>query len=130
MFSKQTLRKHSVLSFLIRKSVDDYIVPQTKSLIKKGTFIIIPVDAIHHDQDIYPDPEVFDPERFTPEAINSRPSCSYLAFGEGPRNCIGLRFGKMEIRAGLVSLLRKFKFSISDKPQYQFKEGSLIPQKH
>lgn len=75
---------------------------------------MIPVYAIHHDSDIYENPETFNPERFEPTAVHSRPSGSFLAFGDGPRNCIGLRFGMMQARIGLITLLRNFEFELSD----------------
>lgn len=78
---------------------------------------MIPVYAIHHDPEYYEDPETFKPERFEPAAVQSRPSCSFLAFGEGPRNCIGLRFGMMQARIGLVTLLRHFEFELGEKTQ-------------
>lgn len=45
--------------------------------------------GLHHDQDYYPNPDVFDPERFSTENKQTRPSGTYLPFGDGPRNCIG-----------------------------------------
>ncbi|KAL5284126.1 hypothetical protein ACFFRR_006416 [Megaselia abdita] len=120
----ETLRKHSVVPHLIRKATVDYKIPQTGTLVEKDTVVVVPVDAIHHDSEIYPNPEKFDPERFTAEAIQDRPQCAYLPFGDGPRNCIGLRFGKMQARIGLVSLLRKFKFSVCDKTDVPLKKSS------
>jgi cytochrome P450 family 6 len=57
--------------------------------LRKGTPVYLPVMGIHHDPQYYPEPERFDPERFTEENKKSRPHFTYLPFGEGPRNCIG-----------------------------------------
>lgn len=86
-----------------------------KYVIKKNKRILIPVGAMHRDPDLYPNPDVFNPDHFSPEKVAKRDSIEFLAFGEGPRNCIGMRFGKMEVLIGLVSLLRNFRFSVCDK---------------
>lgn len=57
--------------------------------IEKGQKIVIPMSSIHHDPKYYPDPNVFDPERFTKEEKSKRPNCTFIPFGEGPRHCIG-----------------------------------------
>jgi cytochrome P450 family 6 len=58
-------------------------------MVEKGTKILIPVMALHHDPKYYPDPERFDLERFSEVEKKKRPHFSYLPFGEGPRICIG-----------------------------------------
>ncbi|RZC42913.1 p450 domain containing protein, partial [Asbolus verrucosus] len=65
--------------------------------------------------------EKFDPERFSEENRSSRHHYAHLPFGEGPRMCIGMRFGLMQAKVGLTSLLRNFKFTVSKKTQEPLK---------
>lgn len=65
------------------------MVPGTDVTIEKGTKVIIPVWGLQMDPEYYPNPEVFDPERFNDENKNSRPDFTFLPFGDGPRMCIG-----------------------------------------
>ncbi|XP_058460202.1 probable cytochrome P450 6a13 [Malaya genurostris] len=107
----ETLRKYPPLDNLIRVSSTAYTIPDTKLTVPAGTAFQIPVYAMHHDPEYFPDPDRFDPERFRSEIVRTRPSYCYLPFGAGPRNCIGLRFGLMQTKIGLVTLLRDFRFS-------------------
>ncbi|XP_061401504.1 cytochrome P450 6a9-like isoform X1 [Musca vetustissima] len=109
----ETLRIYPVLPNLIRLTKNDYQVPNTQHILEKGIMTVIPVHAIHHDPEYYPDPEEFRPTRFTSDECLKRHPSTYLPFGDGPRNCIGLRFGKMQTKVGLVSLLRNYRFECS-----------------
>lgn len=62
------------------------------------------------DEKYYENPTKFDPDRFSEQKKNH----IYLPFGDGPRNCIGLRLGKMQTKVGLVMMLQKFKFGLND----------------
>jgi cytochrome P450 family 6 len=84
------MRKYPPVSTLFREATKDYQVPDDTLVIEKGTKVLIPVHALHHDPEFYPDPQAFDPERFTPEEKAKRPSGTYLPFGDGPRICIGI----------------------------------------
>lgn len=124
----ESLRKYPPGPLIVRTATNPYTVPETNITIEKNTLVLIPVYAIQHDPEIYPDPEAFKPERFEPDAVKSRPTCSFLSFGDGPRNCIGLRFGMMQARIGLITLLRNFEFDLAEKTQVplEFSTTSLI----
>nr|CAD7420880.1 unnamed protein product [Timema poppensis] len=111
----ETLRKYPPVGSLARFCTKDYKIPGTNINIDKETSVIIPVYAIHHDPRYYPEPEKFDPEWFSDENIKIRPKFTYLPFVEGPRICIGLRFGLMQVKVGLTALLSKYKFSVNEK---------------
>ncbi|CAD7012841.1 unnamed protein product [Ceratitis capitata] len=113
----ETLRKYPVVPYLVRKAKEDYVVPKTNEVIEKGCLVVLPAHAIQHDAVLYPEPDKFNPDRFTPELSRKRHAAAYMPFGIGPRACIGLRFGKMQAKIGLVNLLRHFRFSKSPRTQ-------------
>ncbi|XP_078614497.1 cytochrome P450 3A8-like [Branchiostoma floridae x Branchiostoma japonicum] len=83
--------------------------------IPAGTVVAIPAYAIHHDPEIWPEPEKFKPERFTKEEKESRDPYAYLPFGSGPRNCVGMRLALMELKFALAKALQKVRFVTCDK---------------
>jgi cytochrome P450 family 6 len=125
----ETLRKYPPLARLVRKCVKDYKIPDEDLIIEKGTNIVIPILGIHYDEEYYPDPEKFDPERFNEENKKSRHHYAHLPFGEGSRICIGMRFGLMQSKVGIASLLKQYKFTVSKKTMepLKFKARSLTP---
>ncbi|XP_055711548.1 probable cytochrome P450 6a14 [Phlebotomus papatasi] len=129
---KETLRKYPVIDYLLRLCGQDYSVPNTNHVIDKGTYIAIPVHAIHHDPEIYPDPEKFDPERFTEDNIKNRHPYAWLPFGEGPRNCIAMRLGMVQAKIGLASLLSKYRVNVSPRtvipPVFNYGSFTLSPK--
>ncbi|XP_055696549.1 cytochrome P450 6A1-like [Lutzomyia longipalpis] len=116
----ETLRKHPIGDSLIRLCGQDYNVPGTKHVIEKGTTVMVPVYGIHHDPQIYPDPEKFDPDRFTDENIKNRHPFAWIPFGEGPRICVGMRFGMMQTRVGIAHVLSKYRVKTSSRTQIPY----------
>lgn len=86
----ETLRKYPPLSTLNRVVTKPYVIPGTNIKLKTGTKIIIPAHALHFDSKYYPDPDDFDPERFSDENMNKIHPNTYMPFGDGPRFCIGM----------------------------------------
>ncbi|CAG9819594.1 unnamed protein product [Phaedon cochleariae] len=117
----ETLRKHPPIPVMPRVCNTDFKIPGTEVVIEKGTTIQLPFRAIHMDPDYYPDPEKFDPERFNEENKAKRHPFAFLPFGEGPRICIGSRFGLLQTKVGLCAILRKFKVTLDEKTKTPIK---------
>ncbi|WBB58149.1 cytochrome P450 [Streptomyces sp. WMMC500] len=78
-----------------------------------GTTIFYPFWAVHMNPDHWPDPEVFDPDRFTPEASAGRHRFAYIPFGLGPRSCEGSTLAMVEAKLVLAMLLKRFRFAMA-----------------
>ncbi len=80
--------------------------------IKKGQDIIAFIYGVHHNKKYWENPEVFDPERFSPENKKKQVPFSYMPFGGGPRLCIGNNFALMEMQFVLTEMIRRYKIEI------------------
>uniref|UniRef100_A0A182J4X2 Cytochrome P450 n=1 Tax=Anopheles atroparvus TaxID=41427 RepID=A0A182J4X2_ANOAO len=116
---KETLRKYPGLPILNRECTQDYRVPDSDVVIRKGTQVIIPLLGISMNEKYFPDPELYSPERFGEETKNHDPD-AYYPFGAGPRNCIGLRQGILLSKIALALMLQKFNFYATIPPKVDF----------
>ncbi|XP_012543158.1 cytochrome P450 4C1 [Monomorium pharaonis] len=103
---KESLRLYPSVPFISRVLSED--VNMKSYLVPSGTVLHINIYDIHRDPNFWPNPDVFDPDRFLPERIQKRHPYSYLPFSAGPRNCIGQRFAMMELKAIMASLIYNF----------------------
>nr|XP_034187550.1 probable cytochrome P450 6a13 isoform X1 [Osmia lignaria] len=128
MVIAETLRKYPPASLLSRRCEYQYQIPGSKVELPPGMRVIIPIYGLHHDPDYYPNPATFDPERFTEENKRTRHPYTYLPFGEGPRNCIGMRFALLQIKVGIISFLRKHRVEVCEKTviPIKFSRRSLV----
>ncbi|NXX27780.1 CP3AL protein, partial [Nicator chloris] len=100
--------------------------------IPKGVVVTIPPYILHQNPDYWPNPEEFRPERFSKENKESIDPYTYLPFGAGPRNCIGMRFALLTLKVAIVSLLQHFTFQTCKETQIPIKltsVGLLLPEK-
>ncbi|XP_071572411.1 cytochrome P450 4C1-like isoform X2 [Temnothorax nylanderi] len=103
---KEALRLYPSVFFISRIPAED--VKLQSYLVPAGTMVNIYIYAVHRDPNFWPNPEVFDPDRFLPERIRNRHPYSYLPFSAGPRNCIGQRFAMLELKAMIAPLVHNF----------------------
>uniref|UniRef100_A0A6I8S7C8 Cytochrome P450 3A n=1 Tax=Xenopus tropicalis TaxID=8364 RepID=A0A6I8S7C8_XENTR len=76
--------------------------------IPKGIVTLIPAYVLQRDPEYWPEPEEFRPERFSKENRATHTPFTFLPFGDGPRNCIGLRFALLSMKVAIVTLLQNF----------------------
>nr|AVL92864.1 CYP450 [Locusta migratoria] len=119
MVISETLRMYTPGTAMDRVCVRPYQLPDTETCrgvkLRPGEIIWIPVHGIHHDAKYYPDPETFDPERFSPENKHNIKPFTYFPFGSGPRVCIAQRFALMEVKLVFLYLMSKFSFQVVPK---------------
>ncbi|NXM74904.1 C340 protein, partial [Serilophus lunatus] len=78
--------------------------------IPKGMVVVIPAFVLHRDPEYWPEPDEFRPERFSKENKEKFDPYTFLPFGAGPRNCIGMRFALLVVKVAVVVLLQNFSF--------------------
>nr|XP_048289414.1 cytochrome P450 3A11-like isoform X3 [Myodes glareolus]XP_048289415.1 cytochrome P450 3A11-like isoform X3 [Myodes glareolus]XP_048289417.1 cytochrome P450 3A11-like isoform X3 [Myodes glareolus]XP_048289418.1 cytochrome P450 3A11-like isoform X3 [Myodes glareolus] len=98
-------------------------------LFRKGSVAVIPVYALHHDPQYWPEPAEFRPERFSKENKGNINPYVYMPFGNGPRNCIGMRFALTNMKLALTKVLQNFSFQPCKETQIPMKlSGSILLQ--
>ncbi|XP_077525343.1 cytochrome P450 3A8-like [Amblyomma americanum] len=111
----ETLRMFPPASRLERETIQDYVLGDTGIKIPKNCVVAVPVYAIHHDPDYFPDPHVFRPERFMSENASNIQPFTYLPFGAGPRNCVGMRLGLHAAKMAVLHSVLNAQFVRTDK---------------
>nr|QGQ60785.1 CYP4C [Eurytemora pacifica] len=103
---KESLRLYQSVPIMSRRTgedveIDGYLIPA-------NTNVIMLSFLLHRDEKTYPNPDKFDPERFSSNNTQKRHPYSYVPFSAGPRNCIGQKFATMEEKILISSVLRNF----------------------
>nr|CAD7576212.1 unnamed protein product [Timema californicum] len=119
MVVSEVLRIYPPFDSIDRMCTKPYTIPasgdQPAVTFRKGDMLEFPFYGIQRDEEFFPDPDRFDPERFSDENKHKIKPFTFLAFGAGPRNCIGNRFALMSAKIALAVLLSKFNFKVVDK---------------
>lgn len=111
----ETIRLYPPAPRIDRTTHVDYALGDTGIRVPKGSIVTVPVYAMHHDPEFFPDPERFIPERFSDENISSIRPYSYLPFGAGPRNCVGMRLALQTVKLALLHSVHNVQFVPTEK---------------
>ncbi len=103
-FLSELLRTRPVLQWSVRHLTRPF--PLGSWLLPESVVVAVSIYLVHHDPDVFVDPDRFLPDRF----LGEQPSRahSFVAFGGGTRRCLGSRLALLEIRTVLARLLGRF----------------------
>lgn len=79
--------------------------------------------SVHRDSEYYPNPEEFNPDRFSPDmgGLKSyKDKGVFLAFSDGPRICLGMRFGTTQSKAAVVEIVKNYSITSSSKTRDKY----------
>ncbi|MFI1962752.1 cytochrome P450 [Streptomyces pathocidini] len=102
----ETLRLHPSTWMLMRSPVTD--VALGERVLPAGAIVLFSIYALQRDPSLYPDPDVFDPDRWVPGRTAQLPKDAYIPFGAGIRGCAGEQFARAEMAVILSVILRRF----------------------
>uniref|UniRef100_A0A131XD53 Putative cytochrome n=1 Tax=Hyalomma excavatum TaxID=257692 RepID=A0A131XD53_9ACAR len=112
-----------VVGFITRKCEQGYEHQGIK--IPSGMSILVPAYQMHHDPKLWSNPEAFVPERFSPENRGKIEPMAYQAYGNGPRNCVAMRFAQLVLKFTLAKLLSTYRLVLDpNKHKGDLKIGS------
>ena len=106
----ESLRLYPPLWIVSRMPIENDVVGGYE--VPAGASMIICSYLTHRHPDFWDNPEGFDPERFTPEAMKARHRYAYIPFGGGPRGCIGFPFAMMEMPVVLARIVQEFRLRL------------------
>ncbi|XP_037954917.1 cytochrome P450 9c1-like [Teleopsis dalmanni] len=119
MVVSESLRKWPPALATDRVCANDYNLTDNDGKLvlklKKNDLIFIPIVGLHYDPEHFPEPEKFDPLRFSDANKKNINHLAYVPFGLGPRSCIGNRLALMEAKAMIYHLLLHFKIEPNEK---------------
>uniref|UniRef100_A0A1I8PJM7 Uncharacterized protein n=1 Tax=Stomoxys calcitrans TaxID=35570 RepID=A0A1I8PJM7_STOCA len=121
MVVDETLRKYPIVPFLERECTPlnrkrfVSFRPNAECMARRGMPVYISNLALHYDPQYWPEPELFDPERFSPEQKKSHKPMTYLPFGAGPHHCIAQSLALLQVKLGLLHFLKRHRVECCDK---------------
>jgi cytochrome P450 len=112
MILEESMRLYPPVPFMSRQALAPDRLGQAQ--VVRGTRIIIAPWVLHRHRRLWVDPDLFVPERFSPERRAAIPRFAYLPFGAGARICVGMTFAMQEAMLALAMIVRRFRVTLCE----------------
>jgi cytochrome P450 len=116
---RESMRLYPPAWTLGRQALTDYVID--KYVIPSGSIILMSQYVMHRNPQYFPNPEDFDPDRWTKESKSVLPRFSYFPFGGGIRGCVGEPFAWIEGILVIATIYRKWKMHHDPKHKVDLK---------
>ncbi|XP_011061609.1 PREDICTED: cytochrome P450 4g15-like [Acromyrmex echinatior] len=107
---KETLRLFPTIPMIGRELTED--LKMGEYVLPKGADVFIMFIQMHRNEKYWPNPMMFNPDRFLPGKRNCMPYY-YMPFSDGPRNCMGSKYAMISMKVILAMLIRTFVFKLN-----------------
>ncbi|XP_041972628.1 cytochrome P450 4g15 [Aricia agestis] len=116
----ETLRMYPPVPIIARRLNQDVTMPSCGLQVPAGTTVVVGTFKLHRREDVYPNPNKFDPDNFLPERSANRHYYAFVPFSAGPRSCVGRKYAMLKLKIILSTILRNFKV-YSDITESEFR---------
>ena len=106
----ESMRLYPPAWLLGRRAVADYRIREYH--VPARSIVLMSQWIVHRDGRFFPEPDRFDPDRWTPEFKAALPRFAYFPFGGGPRQCIGESFAWMELVLLVSTIAQRWHFDM------------------
>ena len=120
----ETLRLYSPIHSISRVALEDDKIGGFE--IPAGATIYVSLYATHRLAEFWPEPERFDPDRFTPEQTERRPRFAFIPFAAGHRNCIGGTAATAELKIAVALLAQRFELDLAPRQRVTAVAGTTM----
>ncbi|XP_043462045.1 cytochrome P450 4g15 [Leptopilina heterotoma] len=105
----ETLRMYPPVPIIAREVKTDLKLASGDYIVPAGCTVVVATIKLHRQPNIYPNPDVFNPDNFLPEKTANRHYYAFVPFSAGPRSCVGRKYAMLKLKILLSTILRNFR---------------------
>jgi cytochrome P450 len=120
----EALRLYSPIHSLSRVALEDDMLGGYH--IPAGATIYVSLYATHRLPSLWPDPDRFDPERFTENQVERRPRFAFIPFAAGHRNCVGASTAIVELKLAVAMIAQRYELTLAPGHRVEGSAGTTM----